>query len=118
MAVLVDDSPVSGACVRAITGHSADRSAAPAGNPTTPALVCRSIRAVRCNKLPQLHPITLSSNWQSETLDERIRIEEKAALVDGAFRRRALLVLFAFRPQFRGRPFGIFRFLLNAVYLA
>jgi hypothetical protein len=41
----------------------------------------------------------------------------KPALVDARFG-RGHVVLFAFRPQFRGQPFGTFKFLLNAVYLA
>jgi hypothetical protein len=41
----------------------------------------------------------------------------KAALVDARFG-SGHVVLFAFRPQFRGQPFGTFKFLLNAVYLA
>ncbi len=41
----------------------------------------------------------------------------KPALVDARFG-AGHVVLFAFRPQFRGQPFGTFKFLLNAVYLA
>jgi len=41
----------------------------------------------------------------------------KAALVDARYG-GGHVVLFAFRPQFRGQPFGTFKFLLNAVYLA
>ncbi len=41
----------------------------------------------------------------------------KAALVDACFG-SGHVVLFAFRPQFRGPPLGTFRFLLNAVFLA
>jgi ribosomal protein S18 acetylase RimI-like enzyme len=41
----------------------------------------------------------------------------KAALVDARFG-GGHVVMFAFRPQFRGQPFGTFKFLLNAVYLA
>ena len=41
----------------------------------------------------------------------------KAALVDARFG-AGHVVMFAFRPQFRGQPFGTFKFLLNAVYLA
>lgn len=41
----------------------------------------------------------------------------KPALVDARFG-SGHVVLFAFRPQFRGQPFGTFKFLLNAVYLA
>ncbi|MGA2589653.1 MAG: M14 metallopeptidase family protein [Bryobacteraceae bacterium] len=41
----------------------------------------------------------------------------KPALVEARFG-QGRVVLFAFRPQFRGQPFGTFKFLLNAVYLA
>ncbi len=41
----------------------------------------------------------------------------KAAAVDARYG-SGHVVLFAFRPQFRGQPFGTFKFLLNAVYLA
>jgi hypothetical protein len=41
----------------------------------------------------------------------------KPALVEARFG-RGRVVLFAFRPQFRGQPFGTFKFLLNAFYLA
>ncbi|HLY18786.1 MAG TPA: M14 metallopeptidase family protein [Bryobacteraceae bacterium] len=41
----------------------------------------------------------------------------KPALVDARFG-SGHVILFAFRPQFRGQPFGTFKFLLNAVYLA
>jgi len=41
----------------------------------------------------------------------------KPALLDARFG-NGHVVLFAFRPQFRGQPFGTFKFLLNAVYLA
>ena len=41
----------------------------------------------------------------------------KPALLEARYG-RGRVVLFAFRPQFRGQPFGTFKFLLNAVYLA
>ncbi|MEK7405505.1 MAG: M14 metallopeptidase family protein [Acidobacteriota bacterium] len=41
----------------------------------------------------------------------------KAAMVE-ARHGRGRVVLFGFRPQFRGQPFGTFKFLLNAIYLA
>jgi hypothetical protein len=41
----------------------------------------------------------------------------KPALVDARYG-AGHVVMFAFRPQFRGQPFGTFKFLLNAVYLA
>ncbi len=41
----------------------------------------------------------------------------KAALVDARYG-SGHVIMFAFRPQFRGQPFGTFKFLLNAVYLA
>ena len=40
-----------------------------------------------------------------------------SALVEARFG-SGRVVLFAFRPQFRGQPFATFKFLLNAVYLA
>ncbi|HXG32836.1 MAG TPA: M14 metallopeptidase family protein [Bryobacteraceae bacterium] len=41
----------------------------------------------------------------------------KAVLVEARYG-EGRVVLFAFRPQFRGQPFGTFKLLLNAVYLA
>jgi hypothetical protein len=40
----------------------------------------------------------------------------KDILVD-ARHGRGHVVLFGFRPQFRGQPYGTFKFLLNAIYL-
>ena len=41
----------------------------------------------------------------------------KPALIDARFG-SGHVVMFAFRSQFRGQPFGTFKFLLNAIYLA
>jgi hypothetical protein len=54
----------------------------------------------------------LASGWLS---GERA-IAGKHALVELP-QGRGRVVLFAFRPQFRGQPAGTFKFLLNAVYL-
>ena len=43
-------------------------------------------------------------------------VEGKSALVEARYG-KGRVVLFAFRPQFRGQPYGTFKFLLNAVYL-
>ena len=56
----------------------------------------------------------LASGWLSRT---RRRCWAKPALVEARFG-SGHVVLFAFRPQFRGQPFATFKFLLNAVYLA
>jgi len=55
----------------------------------------------------------LASGWIS---GER-QVSGKAALVEARYG-RGRVVLFGFRPQFRGQPFGTFKFILNAVYLA
>src|SRR5581483_7818004 len=55
----------------------------------------------------------LASGWISGEKN----VLGKPALVDVRFG-QGRVVLFAFRPQFRGQPFGTFKFLLNAVYLA
>ncbi len=55
----------------------------------------------------------LASGWVS---GER-QVLGKAALVE-ARHGRGRVVLFGFRPQFRGQSFGTFKFILNAVYLA
>ncbi len=55
----------------------------------------------------------LASGWIS---GER-QVLGKAALVEARYG-RGRVVVFGFRPQFRGQPFGTFKFILNAVYLA
>jgi hypothetical protein len=55
----------------------------------------------------------LASGWVS---GERA-VLGKDALLEARYG-RGRIVLFAFRPQFRGQPFGTFKFLLNAIYLA
>ena len=55
----------------------------------------------------------LASGW----LSGEKAVLGKPALVDARFG-GGRVVLFAFRPQFRGQPFATFKFLLNAVYLA
>jgi hypothetical protein len=40
----------------------------------------------------------------------------KSALIEARYGKGSV-VLFAFRPQFRGQPYGTFKFLLNAIYL-
>jgi len=55
----------------------------------------------------------LASGWIS---GER-QVLGKAALVSARYG-RGRVVLFGFRPQFRGQPFGTFKFILNAIYLA
>jgi hypothetical protein len=44
-------------------------------------------------------------------------VEGKHALLEARYG-RGRVVLFGFRPQFRGQPFATFKFLLNSVYLA
>lgn len=55
----------------------------------------------------------LASGWIS---GER-QVLGKAALVEARYG-QGRVVLFGFRPQFRGQSFGTFKFILNAVYLA
>ncbi len=55
----------------------------------------------------------LASGWVSGAG----AVQGKPALVE-ARHGRGRVVLFAFRPQFRGQPFGTFKLLLNTVYLA
>ena len=54
----------------------------------------------------------LSSGW----ISGEKAVLGKAALVE-ARHGQGRVVLFGFRPQFRGQPWGTFKFLLNAVYL-
>jgi hypothetical protein len=55
----------------------------------------------------------LASGW----LSGEKAIAGKSALVEARYG-RGKAVLFGFRPQFRGQPYGTFKFLLNAIYLA
>ena len=55
----------------------------------------------------------LASGWVS---GER-QVHGKEALVE-ARHGKGRVVLFGFRPQFRGQSYGAFKFLLNAIYLA
>ena len=55
----------------------------------------------------------LASGW----LSGEKAIAGKTALVEVKYG-RGKAVLFGFRPQFRGQPYGTFKFLLNAIYLA
>jgi hypothetical protein len=55
----------------------------------------------------------LASGWLS---GER-QVLGKPILVDARLG-KGNVVLFGFRPQFRGQPYGTFKFLLNALYLA
>ena len=54
----------------------------------------------------------LASGWVS---GER-QVAGKSALVEARYG-RGRVVLFGFRPQFRGQSYGAFKFLLNAIYL-
>jgi hypothetical protein len=54
----------------------------------------------------------LASGWVSGAQV----VEGKAALAEVRYG-QGRVVLFAFRPQFRGQPHGTFKFLLNAIYL-
>ena len=55
----------------------------------------------------------LASGWVS---GER-QVLGKAALVEARYG-RGRVVVFGFRPQFRGQTFGTFKFVLNAIYLS
>jgi hypothetical protein len=55
----------------------------------------------------------LASGW----LSGEKAIAGKSALVETKYG-RGRVVMFGFRPQFRGQPYGTFKFLLNAIYLA
>jgi hypothetical protein len=54
----------------------------------------------------------LASGWVS---GERA-VLGKHALLEAKYG-KGRVILFAFRPQFRGQPYGTFKFLLNAIYL-
>jgi len=67
----------------------------------------------------EIHPVVsfatkdlLASGWVS---GEK-QVLGKHALVE-ARHGRGNVVLFGFRPQFRGQSYGAFKFLLNAIYL-
>jgi hypothetical protein len=55
----------------------------------------------------------LASGW----LSGEQAVLGKDILID-ARHGRGHVVMFGFRPQFRGQPYGTFKFLLNAIYLA
>lgn len=55
----------------------------------------------------------LASGWLS---GER-QVAGKSALIE-ARHGKGRVVLFGFRPQFRGQTFGSFKLILNAIYLA
>jgi hypothetical protein len=54
----------------------------------------------------------LASGWVSG----ESQVHGKQALVEARYG-RGRVVLFGFRPQFRGQSYGAFKFLLNAIYL-
>jgi hypothetical protein len=54
----------------------------------------------------------LASGWVS---GERL-VLNKHALLEARFG-KGRVILFGFRPQFRGQPFGTFKLILNAIYL-
>ncbi|MGH9662648.1 MAG: hypothetical protein ACRD96_29125, partial [Bryobacteraceae bacterium] len=84
-------------------GHAFDITLAPSHN--HPGREIRSVaRFVEKN--------LLASGWSS---GER-QVLGKHVLVDARFG-KGRVILFAFRPQFRGQTFGAFKFLLNAIYL-
>ncbi len=67
----------------------------------------------------EIHPVVsfaakdlLASGWVS---GEK-QVHRKHALVE-ARHGKGRVILFAFRPQFRGQSYGAFKFLLNAIYL-
>ena len=55
----------------------------------------------------------LASGW----LSGEKAIAGKSALMETKYG-KGTVVMFGFRPQFRGQPYGTFKFLLNAIYLA
>ena len=66
---------------------------------------------------PQAWLDGLSDDVEWHEIGQSEAIHGKQALVEARYG-KGRVVLFGFRPQFRGQAYGAFKFLLNAIYLA